>query len=103
MIDHNKGNKVVSDSSVIVEYVSDVSTSPRARDLRCGYQGDAVDCGSGIFPAFAKFMKNKDPNLEESFREDLTSQLKKLEEYLKVGDAGACAELFMGGGGVETM
>lgn len=90
LLDHSPESgpspKVVSDSAEIVKYVD--ANTPKddasGSDLRCGYEGEASSYGS-IFSLFAKYMKNKDPDMEETHKQALLAELEKFDNYLKVG------------------
>ena len=84
LIDHGADNKVVTDSAAIVQYVDDTFAKEGVPDLACGHQGECVTAGAGVFSAFAKFMKNKEPSLEPELKENLLAELKKFNDYLEV-------------------
>ena len=72
-------NKTIDDSGAIVKYVDSIFPKP---DLQIGYQGQAVDCTSQIFPKLAQLVKNKDRSMTPQLKLALSAELEKLNDYL---------------------
>ncbi|XP_062585642.1 chloride intracellular channel protein 6-like [Saccostrea cucullata] len=83
LIDRTKDNKIISDSAEITRYLHE-----QFPDLDCqqDYSGPALDACSGVFPKLAALIKNKDPSQTDILRQNLLSELKKVDTYLGSAD-----------------
>lgn len=80
LIDRQNDNKIVTDSGEITKYIDSQISDP---NCKIDYDGPAVQACSSMFGKFAAFMKNKDESKTESLKEELVSELRKIDEYLK--------------------
>jgi len=71
------GESVITESSVIVDYLENTFSDKK---IRCVNDKQALEATSGLFPALAKFIKKA--TYDEELKANLTTELKKLDSYL---------------------